>query len=170
MPDSLALPSGDYVIRAPLGKRQTVDSQSVLPYELSEQQAKVWVASEITGLLEAIPKGPSQAGEKIMAAGHLVRKLPDLIRQSKDPHTLSQARESGAALDRLLAAAGIDSHSAFEQLPDRISSIQQDTAIKAKRREIAAELQRTSDKIEIPPVRRFLEAISGEIEETFSNS
>jgi hypothetical protein len=168
IPDSLTLPSGDYVIRAPLGKRQSVDPESLLLYELSKQQAKVWVASEITGTLDAIPKGPSQAGEKVLAAGQLIRQLPDLIRLSKDPRTLPAARESGATLDKLLLGAGIESHSAFTQLPDRISAICQDPSIRAKHQEIAAELRRTSDKIEIPALRRFLEDLSRSSEEKAS--
>lgn len=168
LPDSLTLPAGPYSIRAPLGKRQTVDPDSLLPYELSEQQAKVWLASEITGLLDAIPKEPSQTGEKILAAGHLVRQLPDLIRQSKDPRTLPAARESGATLDKLLSTAGIESHSAFAQLPDRINAIYQDPTIRAKRQEIATELRRTSEKIETPSLRRFLEELSSGIEEKVS--
>ena len=170
LPDSLTPPQGSFAIRAPLGKRQSVDPESVLLYELTEQQAKVWVASEITGLLQALPKEPARAGEKIMAAAHLVRQLPDLIRLSTNPKTLTQARELGAALDQQLAAAGIESCSAFSQLPARIATIQGDPAIQDKRQEVASELRRISEQIEIPAVRRFLEEISKTIGENFSNN
>jgi len=163
LPDSLTLPIGPFAVRAPLGKRQSVNADGLLPYELSEQQARVWVASEITGILGAIPKESAHLGDKLMEAAHLVRQLPELLRLSANPRTLDQARESGAVLDHRLTAAGIDSHSAFSKLPDRIDAIRRDPTIQEKRREMESELRRVSEQIEIPAVRRFLEQISATI-------
>ena len=161
LPDSLSLACGPFAIRAPLGKKQSVDPSSLLPYELSEQQAKVWVASEITGLLEAIPQGPIDAGPKILAAAHMVRVLPGLIRDSTK--NLLRARRTGQELDRLLAAAGIETHSAFSDLPDRIAALSKDAQVTAKRDAVAKELERISRQIEIPVVRQFVERIFGEL-------
>jgi hypothetical protein len=165
LPDPLVLPEGSYAIRAPLGKQQSVDPQSLLLYEITEQQAKVWVASELTGIIDALPKSPSRTGARILAAGQLVRKLPEVIRLSMDKTTLGAAREAGAALDALLSAAGIESHSAFARLPDRVYEISRDPTIRSKRREIAAALRSASNEIEIPEIRRFLDALSGRVDD-----
>jgi hypothetical protein len=162
LPDRLRLPAGPLTLRAPLGQRRSVDPANVLPYELSAEQARVWVASEITGAMAALPTGSAgggEAGEKVLAAAQLVRQLPELVRLSANPSTLPQARALGAGLDRLLAGAGIQSHSAFGGLPDRLAAPEAAAAVRATREEIAAELRRAGEMIDDGPVRRFLAAL-----------
>jgi hypothetical protein len=153
---SATLPAGSFTIGAPLRGLQKVNPDSLPLFELSEHQATGWVASEITGILESIPRELSSTGQKILAADHLAG-LP----------TLPQARESGSQLDQMLAA-GIESHSATAHLPDRIDAIPKDPAALQKRREIEAERPRLIGQIEIPSVDEFLQDISAEIRHNIS--
>jgi hypothetical protein len=157
VPDSLTLPIGPFPIRAPLGKHQSVNPENLGQYELTEHQAKLWVASEITGLLAALPTEPSNAGDKILAAAHLVRALPELIRLSQSEESLSKATEKGAALDNLLRSAGIESHATFARLPGQILKIFQDPNVTDRLARISEELRHVSEQIETPALRRFMD-------------
>ena len=51
------LPSGDFILRTITGRQQEVDPEAVVPFEVSREEAKEWVKTELGGVLGDLKGG-----------------------------------------------------------------------------------------------------------------
>jgi hypothetical protein len=148
VPRGVTLPEGDLAIRTLMGDPATVDAQGLVPYEITEEQARRWARDQLGRTLEELKRGideklselrhkvedikrrPVKEGTTITpeapsALGSLLKQLPSVIGHSLsgDEALVESARKSMVDLQQRLKESGIDLDDRFTRFPDRLAEL-----------------------------------------------
>ena len=122
IPDDCQLPAGNFNLRTIIGRQNSVDSESLSPFEVSREEAKVWLNAQFSQMLQgarstildALSKwqsNPSEAQSSPTEATKTETKLSELIRESKDvgqakfKTAIEGIRQTLTALDKIFDSA-----------------------------------------------------------------
>jgi hypothetical protein len=105
IPDGAELPPGEFAIRTAGGRAASVDEAAVLPYEVSEDEARVWAKEQLGGVLGEL-------------RGRTVSFVEDLRRR-----TAEMREENRAAWEKGLAGASPEVRDAAARLGDRLRDL-----------------------------------------------
>jgi hypothetical protein len=158
VPPDLSLPPGDLVICDVAGHERSVDPAALLPFEVSARQARRYLLHRALGLigqatgselrlrdLLRIPGLSARGGLRLLSGFRtLLRGVP-----SDDPVAQEAAREQTRALQRWLAARGIETSEPLETLPDQLREQYRETGELEQLAESAQALEEVSGQLDV---------------------
>jgi hypothetical protein len=78
VPDEHPLPPGDFVLRTITGREQRVNSAALVPFEVSEEQAKEWLKDEFGKMLDSARGAVNRFVEKLRSGPEKPGRIADL--------------------------------------------------------------------------------------------
>jgi DNA repair ATPase RecN len=122
IPDDCQLPAGDFDLRTIIGRQRSIDAASLPPFEVSREQAKIWLNAQFSQMLqgarnkilESLSKWqphPSEAEPSPNEATETETKLAEFIRESRDVGgakfkiAIEGIRQTLTALDKIFDSA-----------------------------------------------------------------
>lgn len=151
IPENQALPPGDFPIASLTGARQHVAPAALLPFEVTEVQARRWARDQLGRTLDELKLGiddrmaafgarldelkrtavaddPPLSATAPLALLDLLKQLPSVVAASlsNDPDRLASSRSAMLALQRRLQEAGIELDERFGGFPDRLAELRKD--------------------------------------------
>jgi hypothetical protein len=158
VPSDLSLPPGDFVIRDASGHERAVDPGALTPFEVSARQARRHLLHRALGLLgEATGSPDLQLRDLLRVPGLTARGGLRLLSgfrallvgvTSGDSETQEAAREQMRALQRWLAARGVETDEPLETLPDRLREQYRETGELEQLAESAQALEEVSGQLD----------------------
>jgi hypothetical protein len=159
VPPDLSLPPGDFVIRDVTGHERSVDPAALAPFEVSARQARrhllrraLELIGDATGSpdlqlrdLLRLPWLTARGGLRLLSG---FRALLAGV-TSGDSETQVAAREQMRALQRWLAARGIETSEPLESLPDRLRGQYRKTGELEQLAESAVALEEVSGQLDV---------------------
>jgi hypothetical protein len=159
VPPDLFLPPGDFVIRDVTGHEQSVDPAALAPFEVSTRQARRHLLRRALGLIGDATGAPDlQLRDLLRLPGLTARGGLRLLSgfralltgvPSDDPVAQEAAREQTRALQRWLAARGIETSEPLETLPDQLREQYRETGELEQLAESAQALEEVSGQLDV---------------------
>ena len=152
IPEGFVFLPGPLLIKNLVGGSASVDPQSLSPFEVSEDQARVWAKEELGQALgeirdavdgkltewrqklDAFNRSPVTetapvTPKALSALCDVLKELPGVLSKSlsKNEQRIGEARDVMTGLQKRLKDAGIEIDDRFTDFPDRLAKLRKDT-------------------------------------------